>query len=74
LDCIWLVNEEGKYEQTIDHDFLAEYFEIDELSRERGLYGKNRVPLGAIKQRGYRIACCGQSERQEPDSRAPWRQ
>jgi hypothetical protein len=33
LDCIWLVNEEGKYEQTIDHDFLAKYFEIVELSR-----------------------------------------
>jgi hypothetical protein len=49
LDCIWLVNEEGKYEQTIDHDFLAEYFEIVALSRERSLYGKNRVPLGAIK-------------------------
>lgn len=49
LDCIWLVNEEGKYEQTIDHDFLAKYFEIVELSMERSLYGKNRVPLEAIK-------------------------
>jgi len=43
------VNEEGKYEQTIDHDFLAKYFEIVALSRERSLYGKNRVPLAASK-------------------------
>jgi hypothetical protein len=49
LDCIWLVNEEGKYEQTIDHDFLAKYFEIVEISRERSLYGKSRAPFGPIR-------------------------
>jgi len=42
LDCIWLVNEVGKYEQTIDHDFLQKYFEIDTVSKERSLYGRNR--------------------------------
>jgi hypothetical protein len=48
LDCIWLVNEHGKYEQTIDHDFLQKYFEIVSVSKERSLYGKGRpqfVPL-----------------------------
>src|SRR4029077_6880782 len=25
LDCIWLVNENGKYEQTTDRDFLVKY-------------------------------------------------
>ncbi len=49
LDCIWLVNEQGEYEQTIDHDFLKKFFEIESVNRERSLYGKNRPPLGAIK-------------------------
>jgi|SRR5260370_1920889 len=26
LDCIWLVNEEGEYEQTTDRKFLLKYF------------------------------------------------
>jgi hypothetical protein len=42
LDCIWLVNEEGEYEQTIDHDFLQKHFEIESISKERSLYGRNR--------------------------------
>ena len=49
LDCIWLINEEGEYEQTIDHDFLARYFEVVEVSKERTLYGKNRPPIGPLK-------------------------
>jgi hypothetical protein len=48
LDCIWLVNDEGKYEQTIDHKYLAKYFEIMALSKERSLYGKNRPRLGPV--------------------------
>lgn len=48
LDCIWLVNEQGHYEQTIDHDFLKKFFEIESVSRERSLYGKNRPPFRAI--------------------------
>jgi hypothetical protein len=49
LDCIWLVNETGEYEQTIDHDFLKKYFEVESVSRERSLYGMNRPPFAAIK-------------------------
>ena len=45
LDCIWLVNDKGKYEQTIDHEFLSRYFETKEISRERSIYGKNRHRL-----------------------------
>lgn len=37
LDCIWLVNDEGKYERTVDHDFLNKFFEIKALSKERSL-------------------------------------
>jgi hypothetical protein len=49
LDCIWLVNEEGKYERTIDHDFLQKYFEIESVSKERSLYGKNRPQFEPLK-------------------------
>ena len=48
LDCIWIVNEKGKYEQTIDHDFLQKYFEIETISKERSLYGMNRPPFEPI--------------------------
>jgi hypothetical protein len=38
----WLVNDHGKYEQTMDHAFLNQFFEIKVVSEERSLYGKNR--------------------------------
>jgi hypothetical protein len=49
LDCIWLVNEQGKYEQTIDHEFMRKYFEIEFVSRERSLYGRNRPQFEPMK-------------------------
>jgi hypothetical protein len=49
LDCIWLVNEKGEYEQTIDHSFLRKFFEVESVSKERSLYGRNRPAFGAIK-------------------------
>ena len=33
LDCIWLVNEKGEYEQTTDRDALLRYFTIENLGR-----------------------------------------
>jgi hypothetical protein len=45
LDCIWLVNEKGVYEQTLDHDYLRRYFVIEHLSTERSRYGRNRPIL-----------------------------
>ena len=45
LDCIWLVNKNGEYVQTIDHDFMQRHFEIVEQSRERSLYGKGKPPF-----------------------------
>jgi len=48
LDCIWLVNDDGKYQEAIDHEFLFKFFEIELLSKERSLYGKNRPRLGLI--------------------------
>jgi hypothetical protein len=48
LDCIWLVNDDGEYQETVDHEFLYEFFEIELLSKKRSLYGKNRPRLGPI--------------------------
>jgi hypothetical protein len=53
LDCIWLVNEEGKYEQTIDHEFLLKNFEIESIAKERSLYGRGRPQLGPMMRRPY---------------------
>jgi hypothetical protein len=48
LDCIWLVNDEGKYQETMDHDYLFKYFDIIELSDEKDVFGKRRPQLGPI--------------------------
>jgi len=48
LDCIWLVNDKGEYEQTLDHEALARFFEIESISRERSRYGRNRPKFLAI--------------------------
>jgi tryptophan synthase beta chain len=48
LDCIWLVDKSGKYTETIDHETLAQYFEIVQRSNETDLLGTNREPLGAL--------------------------
>ena len=49
LDCIWLVNEGGKYEQTADRKFLLKYFDIEHLSEERGFFGRGRQRLRRIR-------------------------
>jgi hypothetical protein len=52
LDCIWLVNGDGKYEQATDRDFLLRYFEIVKLTDERDYYGVHKRRLGPLKKRG----------------------
>ena len=42
LDCIWLVDEGGNYDQTIDHECLNKFFEIRSIAKERSLYGRGR--------------------------------
>jgi len=48
LDCIWLVNENGAYEQTTDREFLLKYFEVELLSQEKNFYGRGKRRLGKI--------------------------
>jgi hypothetical protein len=42
LDCIWLVDDTGSYDQTIDHECLNKFFEIRSIAKERSLYGRGR--------------------------------
>jgi hypothetical protein len=49
LDCIWLVNGRGEYEQTTDRATLLRHFLILRLSSERDVYGDARPPLPALK-------------------------
>lgn len=49
LDCIWLVNENGEYEQTTDRAGLLRYFEIERLTEERDYYGVHKRRLGALR-------------------------
>lgn len=51
LDCIWLVNESGKYEQTTDREFLLKYFRIERLSNEKNLYGAGKRQLAKLPRK-----------------------
>lgn len=48
LDCIWLVNELGEYQETVDHDYLSKYFDLIQVSDEKSLYGAKRPQLGRV--------------------------
>src|SRR5690348_18122344 len=50
LDCIWLVNEKGEYEQTTDREYLLRYFEIEQLTDEQDFYGVHKRKLGPLKR------------------------
>jgi len=49
LDCIWLVNENGAYEQTTDRAFLVKYFDVEHLSQEKSFYGRGKRRLRKIR-------------------------
>ncbi|HLW97935.1 MAG TPA: hypothetical protein VKR82_04765 [Candidatus Acidoferrales bacterium] len=49
LDCVWLVNDEGKYEQTTDHGDLFKYFDVIHLANEKSLYGRGKPPFPFIR-------------------------
>lgn len=48
LDVIWLVDDQGKYEQTTDREFLLRYFDPIQISDENDLYGDNKPQLGPL--------------------------
>ncbi len=49
LDCIWLVNEKGEYEQTTDRESLLRYFDIEKLTDERDHFGVHKRRLGPLR-------------------------
>jgi len=59
-DCgvhtIWLVDNAGSYNWTVDQKFVDNFFEIVQPSHERSLYGRNRPKLGkwsdGLKRKG----------------------
>jgi len=49
LDCIWLVNENGTYEQTTNREYLLKYFDMEHLSQEKNFYGRGKHRLRKIR-------------------------
>jgi hypothetical protein len=46
LDCVWLVDDNGQYEQTADQAMIREHFTILKLSDETDLFGDDRDAIG----------------------------
>ena len=53
LDCVWLVNENGIYEQTTDHEFLYHYFDVIHFATGNNFYGHKRPPIPPIRSADY---------------------
>ena len=47
-DCIWLVNESGEYQETVDHDYLFKYFDIIQISDEKNLTAQRGPQLSRL--------------------------
>jgi hypothetical protein len=52
LNCVWLVNETGEYEQTTDQKSIDEDFEVLKLSDETDMFGLHREVLGPVSKIG----------------------
>jgi hypothetical protein len=50
LNCVWLVNEMGNYEQTTDQASIDKDFEVLMLSDEKNLHGVDRGVLGPVSK------------------------
>lgn len=51
LDTIWLVDEDGNYCETTDHDYLSKYFRIVKLCKTKNYFGTHCKPLGSIRKK-----------------------
>lgn len=47
LDCVWLVDDLGNYNQTTDQESIKRDFTVLELSEEDDLFGVNRPVIGS---------------------------
>ncbi len=50
LDCVWLVNDEGHYEQTVDHEFLYRHFDVIHFADHSNWYGRRRPKIPPIRR------------------------
>jgi hypothetical protein len=46
LDCVWLVDDDGNYNEAVDQEMIRTHFEVRERSRETDIYGVNRPEIG----------------------------
>ena len=49
LDCVWLVDDTGKYEQATDHEFLYRYFDVIHFAHGTNWYGRGRERIRPIR-------------------------
>ena len=56
LDCIWLVNDDGKYEQTLDHEFLYRYFDVLHFAKDTNWYGHKRPRIPPIRPADLKVS------------------
>ena len=50
LDCIWLVNDDGDYERTVDHKFLYRHFDVIQFADNTNWYGRRRPRIPPIRR------------------------
>jgi hypothetical protein len=48
LNCVWLVNAEGEYEQTTEQESIKRDFEVPKVSDETDWHGFDRQTLGPV--------------------------
>ncbi|HEX5236431.1 MAG TPA: hypothetical protein VFW25_14010 [Silvibacterium sp.] len=46
LDCVWLVDDEGRYRETVNQEMIKTHFQVLELSDETDLFGDDRPIIG----------------------------
>ncbi len=55
LDCVWLVNDEGEYEQTVNHGYLYLYFDIVSFADHVNWFGRRRPQIASIRPADCRM-------------------
>ena len=54
LECIWLVNEDGEYCETVDKKYLEKHYQAISVSEERDYYGENRPAIKRLSEKEKR--------------------
>jgi hypothetical protein len=46
LDCVWLVDDDGNYTETVDQEMIRTHFEVLQRSDETDFFGVDRPVIG----------------------------